>query len=191
MPRLSAALPTHVSLRPQIVFVTVPPDPCRGILSTFEVLDTASGRTDIIIPQEPFIPPNPVFPVRLRFGFADTTSADALRLSVVNAALAAREGVCKVEASFANAAGDVLQTQTASLAAGQSLILPDQPGGSLLRPIVRFAPGDACRGIIATVEMVAAAADRTRFFIPPDPIRGRGELAGPAAGPTAARLPAR
>jgi hypothetical protein len=168
--KTSAAVASHISLRPQITFVPPtfePPNPCLNILPTFEITDATSGRTNRIAQ---WYPPNPVLletpPVR--FGFASTTSADNLRLAVVNTALSSTASVCQVEAGFVDSLGNVPQSQTATLGPGQSLIL-NQAGGASLRPVVRFEPPDPCRGIIATTESVDATADFTRFFYPPNP----------------------
>jgi hypothetical protein len=164
----AAATLTHISLRPQITLE--PPNPCFGILSTFEIVDATSGRTNGIaqaflpVPALQQSPPPPI-----RFGFASTTSADILRLNVVNTALSSQAGVCQIQAGFLDASSkDPATMQTATLGPGQSLIL-NQAGGAWLRPILRYPP-DPCLGIIATVENVDAAADFTRFFFPPNPI---------------------
>jgi hypothetical protein len=166
--KTSAAVASHISLRPQITLE--PPNPCFGILPTFQIVDATSGRTNRI--AQPF-PPGPILqqspPPPIRFGFASTTSADILRLNVVNTALSSQAGVCQVEASFLDAASkDAVTTQTATLGPGQSLIL-NQAGGAWLRPILRFPP-QPCLGILATTESVDATADFTRFFFPPNPI---------------------
>jgi hypothetical protein len=156
---------SHISLRPQINLT--PPEPCLGILSTFQIVAT-SGRTNRIAqpyPPNPFLQQSP--PVR--FGFASTTGADILRLNVVNTTLCSQASACQVQAGFVDSLGNVLQTQTATLGPGQSLIL-NQAGGAVLRPVVRFQPPNPCRGIVATTESVDAAADLTRFFFPPSPI---------------------
>ncbi|MFZ3325268.1 MAG: hypothetical protein WA231_04970, partial [Methylocella sp.] len=169
--KTAAAVASHISLRPQITFVPptfTPPQPCLKILPTFEITDATSGRTNR---TAQWFPPNPVLletpPVR--FGFASTTSADNLRLAVVNTALSSTAGVCQVKAGFVDSLGNVPQSQTATLGPGQSLIL-NQAGGAWLRPVVRFQPPDPCLGIIATVESVDATADFTRFFYPPNPV---------------------
>jgi hypothetical protein len=166
----AAAATTHISLQPQITFLTQPPDPCLRILPTFEIVDRTSGRTNRIaqalppVPVSPQTPPGPI-----RFGFGSTTSADILRLAVVNTALSSSAGICQVQAGFVESLGNVPQMQTASLGAGQSPIL-NQAGRACLRPVVRFALPNPCRGLIQTVESVDAASDVTRFFYPPNPI---------------------
>jgi hypothetical protein len=165
--KTSAAVASHISLRPQINFT--PPQLCLGILSIFQIVDATSGRTNRI--AQPF-PPSPslLATPSVRFGFASTTSADILRLNVVNTALSSQAGVCQVQAGFLDASSkDPAVMQTATLGPGQSLIL-NQAGGAWLRPVVRFEPPDPCRGIVATVESVDATADLTRFFFPPNPI---------------------
>jgi hypothetical protein len=164
--KTSAAVASHISLRPQITLE--PPNPCFGILPTFQIVDATSGRTNRIAqpyPPSSFLQQSPP----IRFGFASTASADILRLNVVNTALSSQAGVCQVEASFVDSLGNVLQKQTATLGPGQSLIL-NQGGGAWLRPVVRFEPPNPCLGIIATVESVDATADFTRFFYPPSRI---------------------
>jgi hypothetical protein len=146
---------------------------CRGILSTFEIADQASGRTDVIaqaVPPDPFQPNDPIHALaRALYGFANTVVGDGLRLSLVNTALSPLAGTCPVKAGFVAGTGTILPgQQTANLGVGQSLLL-DQPGGALLRPFVRFPLMGACKGILSTVEMVDATAGRTRFIVPPDP----------------------
>jgi hypothetical protein len=161
---------THISLRPQITFATSPVDPCGGILPTFEIADAASGETALIArahPVDPCHPTEPCFALSTIFGFTKTTSDVMVRLSLVNTSTAA--GACQVNAGFVDNSGYVLQSQTASLSAGQSLIL-DQAGGALLRPMINFAPVDPCRGLIATTEVIDAASNVTRYFVPPNPV---------------------
>ena len=115
----------------------------------FEAVDASGGRTNRIAQEflpVPVLQQSP--PPPIRFGFASTTSADILRLAVVNTALSSQAGVCQVQAGFLDAASKDLV--------------------AWLRPVVRFTPPDPCLGIVATAESVDAASDLTRFVFPPN-----------------------
>ncbi|MGZ8239867.1 MAG: hypothetical protein ACXWTY_18565, partial [Methylobacter sp.] len=187
---IAAATAARLQFRPVIALVSANPgistgQACGRTQAALELIDAATGQTEVFWPPQPVHPRNPLLatlwalyppvPVVETIG---TTPDDELRVNLVNTNQNPASAGCPVRIGVQDTGGAVLQEQRINLAPGESVSVV-QAGGAAgggvlsLRPIAAYPTGlisgIPCRGVLRTVELVDALSQRTRLFWPPTP----------------------